>query len=191
MNFDFSDDQNVLRDQIRKFLAKESPLSRARAVIEQAGTHAADVWAGLAGLGVTALMLPEHCGGIGLGSMELCVVAEEVGRQLSPVPLASTHYLATQALLLGAGEAHQQRWLAPVAEGAIGALAAPLDGEIGLAALPRFDGRALSGRAALVADGLIAQWAVVLAVDAGDQPVWVATALGSGVTRRALAGWSC
>ena len=41
MNFDFSDDQNVLRDQIRKFLAKESPLSRARAVIEQAGTHAA------------------------------------------------------------------------------------------------------------------------------------------------------
>lgn len=74
-----------------------------------------------------------------------------------------------------------------MAEGAVGTLAAPLDGELDLAALPRFDGQRLSGRAPLVADGLIAQWAVVLAVDAARQPLLVLTALASGVTRRALA----
>jgi alkylation response protein AidB-like acyl-CoA dehydrogenase len=73
-----------------------------RDVIDSQGTHAAAVWQGLSSLGVTALMLPGHCGGIGLGAMELCVVAEEVGRQLSPVPLASTLYLAAQAVLAGA-----------------------------------------------------------------------------------------
>lgn len=187
MNFDFSDDQNVLREQVRKFLSKESPLTRAREVIESSGTHAADVWQGLADMGVTALMLPEHCGGIGLGAMELCVVAEEVGRQLSPVPLASTLYLAAQAVLLGASEAQQARWLTPVATGAIGALAAPLDGEVDVAALPRFDGQTLNGTAALVADGLVAQWAVVLAADAVGRPVLVVTQLDSGVSRRALA----
>ena len=187
MNFDFSDDQNLLREQLRKFLGKESPRSRARELIEQQGSHAAEVWAGLADLGVTALMLPEACGGIGLGALELCVVAEEVGRQLSPVPLASTLYLATQALLLGAGPAQQRRWLPRVAAGAAGTLAAPLDGELDLAALPRFDGRALHGKSALVADGLIAQWAVVLAVDATDTPLFVLSTLQCGVARRALA----
>ena len=187
MNFDFSDDQNALREQVRKFLSKESPLTCAREVIEQQGTHAAGVWQGLAGLGVTALMLPESCGGIGLGAMELCLVAEEVGRQLSPVPLASTLYLAAQAVLLGASEAQQRHWLQPVAEGAIGTLAAPLDGEIDLASVPRFDGQALNGTAALVADGEIAQWAVVLAADAAQRPVLVLTALDAGVQRRRLA----
>ena len=187
MNFDFSDDQNALREQLRKFLAKESPLALSRELMEQQGTHAAEVWRGLAGLGATALMLPESCGGIGLGAMEACVLAEEVGRQLSPVPLASTLYLATQAVLLAVDDKQQQRWLEPVAGGAIGTLAAPLDGTMDMAALPRFDGQVLNGKAALVADGLIAQWAVVLAVDAAGQPALVASELASGVTRRALA----
>ncbi|WP_367065186.1 acyl-CoA dehydrogenase [Oryzisolibacter sp. LB2S] len=187
MNFDFSDDQNALREQLRKFLAKESPVALARQVMEHKGTHADAVWAGLASLGVTALMLPEPCGGAGLGAMELCVAAEEIGRQLSPVPLASTLYLATQAVLLGASAEQQQRWLPRVADGAAGTLAAPLDGAPDLTALPRFDGSTLSGKAALVADGLIAQWAVVLAVDAAHRPVLVLSALASGVARRALA----
>lgn len=70
----------------------------------------------MAQLGVSSLMLPEDCGGIGLGAMEMCVVAEEVGRQLSPVPLASTMYLAVQAVLLSTQEQSAQRrqWLPPV-----------------------------------------------------------------------------
>lgn len=187
MNFDFSDEQHMLRDQVRRYLVNESPLKTARAVLEQGGTHSAEVWRGLAALGATALMLPADCGGGGLGALELCVVAEELGRQLSPVPLASTLYLAAQVVLLAAAPAQQRRWLSPVADGAIGAFAAPLDGVVRADDLPRFDGEHLSGGVAIVPDGSSAQWAVVLAADDAGAPLWVASALQPGVQRRALA----
>lgn len=187
MNFDFSDDQHALREQLRRFLVKECPTSRARAVLEGGGTHDEAVWQGLAGLGATALMLPEECGGAGLGALELCVLAEEAGRQLAPVPLASTLYLAVQALLLGASPSQQRRWLAPVARGACGTLAAPLDGEVDVAALPRFAAGRLQGAAPLVADGAIARWAVVMAADARGEPLWVVSELERGLVRRPLA----
>ena len=188
MNFDFSDEQNLLRGEVRKYLAQQSPLSVARTVLEGSGTpYAAAVWQGLVDLGATSLMLPDDCGGSGLGALESCVVAEEVGRQLAAVPLASTLYLAVQAILLGASPEQRRRWLAPVAGGAIGAFAAPLDGVVDGAALPRFaDGR-LTGSVDLVADGMAAQWAVVLASGADDHPVWVASDLSAGLARRPLA----
>lgn len=187
MNFDFSDDQNLLRDELRKFLRKESPLAEVRRCIEQRISHHAGVWQGLASLGATALMLPDDCGGIGLGALEMCVLAEEVGRQLSPVPLASTCYLAAQAVLLGASPAQRQRWLPRVAAGEAATLAAPLDELQALPAdLPVFDGATLRGQAALVADGEAAQWAVVLAQGPAGQAVWVALALGAEVPRRRL-----
>jgi alkylation response protein AidB-like acyl-CoA dehydrogenase len=186
MNFDFSDDQNVLRDEVRKFLVKESPVAAARRVIDEGASHAEAAWRGLGSLGVTTLMLPENCGGIGLGALELCVVAEEVGRQLGALPLASTLYLAAQAVLLGASGAQQQRWLPRVAEGTIATLAAPLDDSIDLAALPAFDGQSLSGSAPLVLDGSCAAFAVVLARDATGQPCLVLAELAATVRRRAL-----
>ncbi|MBK6348852.1 MAG: acyl-CoA dehydrogenase [Proteobacteria bacterium] len=187
MNFDFSDEQNQLRDEVRKYLVNESPLDAAREVMVGGGTHAASVWRGLVELGATSLMLPEDCGGAGLGALELCVVAEEVGRQLGAVPLASTLYLAAQALLLGASVERRRRWLVPVAGGAIGAFAAPLDGVLAGATLPRFSAGRLSGPVDLVADGAAAQWAVVLAADAGGQAVWVVSDLSAGLARRPLA----
>lgn len=186
MNFDFSDDQNVLRDEVRKFLLKESPVAAARRVIDEGASHAEAAWQGLGSLGVTTLMLPEPCGGIGLGALELCVVAEEVGRQLGALPLASTLYLATQAVLLGASVAQQQRWLPRVAEGTIATLAAPLDDKIDLAALPAFDGQGLSGSVQLVLDGGCAAFAVVLARDAAGQPVLVLADLAATVSRQSL-----
>lgn len=187
MNFDFSDEQNLLRDEVHKYLVKESPLAVAREVMEAGGTHSARVWQGLVDLGATSLMLPVDCGGSGLGALELCVVAEQVGRQLGAVPLASTLYLAVQVLLLGASAAQQQRWLPPVAGGAIGAFAAPLDAVLAGVVLPRFaDGR-LSGPVDLVSDGAAAQWAVVLAADESGRPVWVVSDLSAGLSRRPLA----
>ncbi|PIG09894.1 acyl-CoA dehydrogenase [Comamonas sp. 26] len=188
MNFDFSDDQNALRTEIRKFLTKESPLTQARALLEGEGRYAQGVWNGMAQLGVTSLMLPEDCGGIGLGAMEMCVVAEEVGRQLSPVPLASTMYLAVQALMLSTQEQSPQRqkWLQPVSGGSIGCLAAPTDGQKPLADLPVFDGKTLKGECLLVADGMAAQWGVALARNAAGADVLVAFQFDTSVQRKAL-----
>lgn len=185
MNFDFSDDQKLLRDELRKFLVNESPLSEARRVMDQGLSHSTAVWSGLGGMAVNTLMLPESCGGHGLGALELCVVAEEAGRQLAPVPLASTLYLAGQALLLGAGEAQQLRWLPRIADGQIATLVAPLDGSS--MARPRFDGKALHGTAPLVMDGEAAHFAVVLADGPDGQPELVVAELGASVTRRRLA----
>lgn len=188
MNFDFSDDQNALRNEIRKFLTKESPLTQVRALLEREGSHAQGVWSGMAQLGVTSLMLPEDCGGIGLGAMEMCVVAEEVGRQLSPVPLASTMYLAVQVLLLSTQEqsAQRQKWLMPVSGGSIGCLAAPTDAQKALAELPLFDGKTLNGECLLVADGMAAQWGVALARNAAGDDVLVAFKCDASVQRKAL-----
>ena len=188
MNFDFSDDQNTLRTEIRKFLTKESPLTQARALLEGEGRYAQGVWSGMAQLGVTSLMLPEDCGGIGLGAMEMCVVAEEVGRQLSPVPLASTMYLAVQAFLLSTQEQslQRQKWLQPVSGGSIGCLVAPTDGQKPLADLPVFDGKTLKGECLLVADGMAAQWGVALARNAAGADVLVAFQFDTSVQRKAL-----
>ena len=188
MNFDFSDDQQALRHEIRKFLTKESPISQARAVLESQGTHAPTVWNGLAQLGVTGLMLPEDCGGIGMGAMALCVVAEEVGRQLSPVPLSSTMYLAVPTVLLAtsADSPQRARWLLPVSGGSIGCWAAPGDGVVDAAQLPVFDGQHLQGVCPLVADGGCAQWGVVLARNAHEQLCWVVAKFDDSVQRRAL-----
>ena len=174
MNFDFNDDQNALRAEIRKFLSKESPLTQARALLEGEGCYAQGVWSGMAQLGVTSLMLPDDCGGIGLGSMEMCVVAEEVGRQLSPVPLASTMYLAVQAFLISTKEQSPQRqkWLQPVSGGSIGCLAAPTDGQKPLADLPAFDGQTLKGECLLVADGMAAHWGVAVCRPSCARHVW-------------------
>ncbi|MGB6097229.1 acyl-CoA dehydrogenase [Comamonas thiooxydans] len=188
MNFDFSDDQSALRNEIRKFLTRESPLTQARALLEGEGHHAQDVWSGMAQLGVSSLMLPEDCGGIGLGAMEMCVVAEEVGRQLSPVPLASTMYLAVQAVLLSTQDQSAQRrqWLLPVSGGSIGCLAAPTDGQEPPYALPLFDGKTLKGECPLVADGMAAQWGVALARNAMGADVLVAFRCDGSVQRKKL-----
>ncbi len=189
MNLDFTDEQYELRDAVRKFLSNEHPVGQARDNIDGKKLYSQAVWKGLADMGVTALMLPESCGGHGMGALELCVVAEEIGRQNACVPLISSLYLATQAVLLGSTEAQQQAWLPKVAEGKIATLAAPLDSNAGdklLAHVPTFDGQALSGTAALVTDGAIADLAVVLAKDKAGKAVLVLADLNDTVARRTL-----
>jgi alkylation response protein AidB-like acyl-CoA dehydrogenase len=181
MNFDFSDDQKALREELRRMLQRESPPARAREAIDQGLSHQAGLWRHLVDVGATTMMLPESAGGAGLGAMELCVAAEELGRQLAAVPYGSTMYLATQALLLGGSPAQQGDWLPRVAAGEVATLAG-LDDAPG----PRFDGTRLHGAAALVPDGLCAAWAVVRAQRADGAVAWVLAALDASVERRPL-----
>jgi alkylation response protein AidB-like acyl-CoA dehydrogenase len=184
MNFDFTDDQKTLRDSVRKFLQNESPLAVAREVLEQKQSHSEHVWSGLQEMGVTSLMLPDSCGGFGLGALDLCVVAEEIGRQLTPVPLSSTLYLAAQALLLGSDETQQVQWLTRISEGAIATMAAPLDGKN--TPLPYFDGSVLNGKVPLVPDAMSSEFVVVLAQDSHEQAIWVVSDLNEKTQRKAL-----
>ena len=98
MNFEFSAEQNLLREQAVSFLSDRAPLSVARRILDGDETHAPEVWNEIINLGWTATAVPESHGGFGFGHLELCVVAEELGRSLAPVPFSSSVYLATEAI---------------------------------------------------------------------------------------------
>ena len=71
MNFDFSDDQKLLKEQVRKFLADKCPTKVVRRVLDGNETHAEEVWKGLVDLGVPATGIPEAYGGLGLSPLEV------------------------------------------------------------------------------------------------------------------------
>ena len=166
MNFDFSDDQKLLKEQVRKFLADKCPMKVVRRVLDGNETHAEEVWKGLVELGVPATSIPEAYGGLGLSPLELCVIAEEIGRAAAPVPFDSSVVLATEALKLAGSEAQKKKWLPLLAEGkAIGTLAVaegphpPKARNISTT----FGGGRLNGKKVPVADGEAATVAIVLA----------------------------
>jgi alkylation response protein AidB-like acyl-CoA dehydrogenase len=166
MNFDFSDEQKQLRDQARKFLAEKCPPKAVRAVLDGKAPYDKELWKGLAEMGFLGVAIPEEFGGAGAGHLELCVIAEEMGRALAPVPFSSTVYLAAEALLLAGSDAQKKKWLPKIASGeAIGTLALfegtgnPSPKAIKLAA----KGGALNGMKKPVPDGALADFAVVAA----------------------------
>jgi alkylation response protein AidB-like acyl-CoA dehydrogenase len=166
MNFDFSDEQKQLRDQARKFLTEKCPPKAVRAVLDGNAPYDRDLWKGLAEMGFLGVAIPEAYGGAGAGHLELCVIAEEMGRALAPVPFSSTVYLAAEALILAGSEAQKQKWLPLIASGeAIGTLALfegkgnPSPLAIRLSA----SGGSLNGTKKPVPDGTIADFAIVAA----------------------------
>ncbi|MGB3043219.1 MAG: acyl-CoA dehydrogenase family protein [Xanthobacteraceae bacterium] len=166
MNFEFSDDQKQLRDQARRFLAEKCPPKAVRAVLEGSAGYDKALWSGLAEMGFLGVAIPEEFGGTGAGHLELCVIAEEMGRALAPVPFSSTVYLAAEALMLAGSDAQKQKWLPKIASGeAIGTLALfegpgnPSPQAIKVAAA----NGVLNGVKKPVADGAIADFAIVAA----------------------------
>ena len=87
MNLDFSDDQKLLQEEAKKFLTKEDALKINRAVMDSDKTYDQELWNKIVGLGWTGIRIPEEYQGLGLSHLELCVIAEELGRQVAPVPL--------------------------------------------------------------------------------------------------------
>lgn len=87
MEFDFTSEQYLLRDSVRRFLADQWGPRNLRAA---AGTFSPHLWTGLCGLGLQTLLVPEDQGGAGLGLVDVALVLEEFGRALVPAPMADT-----------------------------------------------------------------------------------------------------
>ena len=189
MNFEFSDEQNMLREQASSFLADKSDLKVARAILDGDANHDAELWREVAALGWTATTIPEKFGGLGLGHLELCVLAEELGRALAPIPFSSSVYLATEALLRLGSPTQQEAYLGRLAEGqSIGCIAVA-EGPGSLRAdriETRFEGGKLAGSKIMVADGDIADFAIVLAKNADGLVLCLAELGGSGVSREPM-----
>ena len=116
MDFDFSDDQQQLREAVAKWVEKSYGFERRRKVVE-AGGFDRGVYDELAGLGLTGIYIGEDHGGLGMGPVEAMVALEELGRGIVVEPLA-------QAFVTGAvigaygGKDVQSAWLPRIASGA-------------------------------------------------------------------------
>ena len=191
MDFGFSEEQDLLRAEVRKFLDARCPLERVRKLSETGPGYDAELWRELAELGWLGLTIPEAYGGAGLGWVDLVVLLQETGRSLFPSPLVSTT-LAAAAVLENGSEEQRQRWLPSLADGTrIGTLAfletsdslAP--GGIALLGKPDGDAFALTGEKRFVADAGSANLFVVAfrtGAGAGDLALAVLDAGSPGVS---------
>ena len=110
MNFAFSDEQEQLRDAVRRFLEAKSPSTEVRRLMETTEGYDPAVWSQMGDqLGLQGLVIPEEFGGSGYGFIELVVVLEEMGRRLLCAPYFSS-VKATVAMV--APEAMPGRYLA-------------------------------------------------------------------------------
>jgi alkylation response protein AidB-like acyl-CoA dehydrogenase len=169
MDFAFSEEQEQLRKEARSFLAKESPISRVRTVMDSEDAFDEGLWKKLVENGWTALGIPEEHGGFGT-FLDLVVVLEEAGRHLLPGPFFSTMGLAVPALLEAGSDAQKKKWLSAIASGeARGTLALTepsgrWDAEgVGLRASRQGEGWKLDGVKLFVPDAGVADFLVVAA----------------------------
>ena len=97
MDFDLSADQIALRDAARELLNVRASSERVRKVLDTEAGYDAELWREMAAQGWLAIDVPESDGGLGLGFVEVAVLAEEIGRHVAPAPFVST-VLARRAL---------------------------------------------------------------------------------------------
>ncbi|MBD8734638.1 acyl-CoA dehydrogenase family protein [Sphingomonas sp. CFBP 13706] len=165
------DDQTVLQDTIRDFVAEHAPVSHMRALrdAEDATGFSRDLWKQFAEMGFTGILIGEDQGGLGLGHVEAGVVLEQIGRNLSPSPFLTTAVAAVEALK-GTGQA--ERWFPGIIAGeTVAALAideaAKHRDSIAMTAERAGNGFKLTGAKRFVAHGHTADLIIVAARTAG------------------------
>jgi alkylation response protein AidB-like acyl-CoA dehydrogenase len=190
VNFDFSEEQLALKDEARKFLAAKCPPDSVRKLMEE-GSPGIDraLWAQVADQGWLGAAIPEEHGGLGLGYLELCCIAEELGRAVAPIPFASTVYFFAEAILRAGTDAQKAEYLPKIVSGElIGAIASSEQaGPVSAAKIAaEVSGGKLSGTKIPVTDGSHADHAIVLAKEGGKPTLYLVDLNGDGVTRTAV-----
>ena len=118
MDFTFDDQQLAFRDAIRKFLMVEAPPEMLRDIWETRSGRSTKLRTKLAEQGLTALSVPEDCGGMGLGDLDWVLVQRELGYYAIPDSLSDTAYLAVNLLSrLPQGTALREQWLPRIVNG--------------------------------------------------------------------------
>jgi alkylation response protein AidB-like acyl-CoA dehydrogenase len=183
MDFGLSEEQRLLDDSVRRFLAERLPIGRVRALRDAGEVFDPAAWTELAALGVVGCLVSEAHGGAGLGVLDAAVIATALGHGAAPLPFLSSGVLAP-LLLEGLGSPEQQRsWLPRLASGeARVAVAAAERVELRQDAGVRAAGGRLSGIALFVPDALGAE---ALLVPSGDD-LWLVAPDARGLELRPL-----
>ncbi len=153
MEFGLSSEQRLLQDSLHQYLGERAPLARVRRFAEQDEGRAADLASGLAELGVPALLITPEFGGIGGTALDACLVAECLGRHVTPAAFVANAVMVPTALRLAGSPAQCSDWLPRIATGQVivGAALAEHSGARAGAGVASSGGR-LNGRALQVID---------------------------------------
>ncbi len=192
MNFDFSEEDRLIQDQTARLLGDQCGPDTVRSVLDGDANYARSVWESLCQMGLPGTAIDEALGGAGAGHLPLCLVAQELGAHVAPVPFSSSVYLATEAISRFGSPSQQSALLPDFASGQrIGTFAAC---ETGDPREPRsmhcrVQDSKLTGAKTAVADGSIADTAIVATrdglfiADLGDSSVQRTTVASIDPTR--------
>ena len=170
-----NDEQTMLRDNTRSFLAKNAPVSHLRQLRDtrdKTGFSLA-LWKQMVEMGMSGILVPADYGGLGLGYVEAGVVMEELGHTLTPSPFLATAVLAASAIARAGDEKHKRAYLPKIASGdliatlAVDETAKHHPEKIALTATRSGNNYALSGEKLFVLDGHVADLFIVAARTAG------------------------
>ena len=184
MNFDFSEEEQQIKRQARRFLADRALLPMVRRLLDGGDASAADaVWREVAALGWPATKLPEEQGGLELGGTALCGIAEEIGRACAPLPMFPSIYLAAEAIQRFGSARLCDEWLPKLAAGeAIGTAMLAGDAEESISL--HITGGELSGHVSPLPYGLSARIGIFLAREEDGASSLVACACDHPGVRR-------
>ncbi len=193
MDFEFTSEQTQLADAVRRLVDKDYGFETRRTIVASSSGTSDEVWAKLVDLGLTALPMPEACGGFDGKAVDLLPVMHELGRGLVAEPFFAT-VLAAEFIKRASGEAHRAI-LEGVANGSIKMAAALSEAQSRYdlfdvkSTAARAGGRyAISGRKAVVAFGAQADRLIVSACidgrDGAELALFVVDANARGITRR-------
>ena len=169
MDFGLSEDQELLQRSARDFLARECPTAFVREMMHSTDGYSRAFHEKLAGMGWTGLVVPEAYGGLGLGMLDLAVLAEEMGRVVLPGPFFSSSVLAALSLTYSGAAALKKQWLPRLAAGdAVGTLALLEDSDwldpagVSARCVPTRTGYRLNGTKMFVTDAQVADFLIAV-----------------------------
>ena len=118
MDFTLTDEQQAIADLAHRILSEQLPPERLRDLEQTEAWFADDVWAALGQADLLGIALPEADGGGGYGILEACLIAEQIGRTVAPVPYLSSIVASAMPLARFGSEAQRKQLLPDVIAGA-------------------------------------------------------------------------
>ena len=202
MDFSFSEDQVAIRELAYQIFTDRSTDAFQLEFSRTDQAYDDSLWTTLAEQGLLGIGIPENCGGAGLGLIETCLVLEEQGRRVAPIPLFSSLILGAMPIIEFGTEAQHQKYLSPLAAGelklpaAISEIAMPAAIQQGISATKTSNGWTLTGSLDCIQDGAVANFILVPATDTdGQSSVFIVDTQAEGVNLQAqeislLGPWS-
>jgi len=189
MDFSLNEDQLAIRELAQQIFSDRASDEFLLGFSRSGQTYDEDLWQVLASQGLLGIALPESVGGSGLGLTELCLVLEEQGRRVAPVPLFASLVLGALPVAAFGTPEQQQQWLVGLAAGSCKLSAAIADlGMNPAVASPvsvtrKGEGWVLQGEQAMVPDGAVADAVLVPATDSdGEVTLFIVDTRLPGVT---------